>query len=64
MGISSGPVAPYVGTWVWDQDQRRKLAELRERAVTRFINGRKSEAQECLDDAARLERSLKRERPI
>ncbi len=62
MGLSTtGPITPYVGSWAWSLEQKRKLADLRERAATLFINNRRAEAAECEQEAADLERRLKRE---
>ncbi len=64
MGLSTNgkPITPYVGSWAWKLEQRRKLGELREQETTLFIHGRRAEAARLADDAAVLERSLNRER--
>jgi hypothetical protein len=61
MGLSTNgkPITPYVGSWAWEMEQRRKLSALREEATTLYINGRRAEANERSDDAADLERSLR-----
>lgn len=61
MGLSAtGPITPYAGSWAWTQEQRRKLAALRERATSLYLNNQRAEAAECDDDAAVIERSLRR----
>jgi hypothetical protein len=64
MGLSTNgkPITPYVGSWAWEMEQRRKLSALREEATILYINGRRAEANERSDDAADLERSLNRGR--
>ncbi|OCP21991.1 hypothetical protein BC361_25835 [Ensifer sp. LC54] len=64
MGLSTNgkPITPYVGSWAWEMEQRRKLGALREEATALFVHGRHAEFIERSDEAANLERRLKRDR--
>jgi hypothetical protein len=62
MGASTNgkPITPWIGSWAWEIEQRRKLSALREQETTFYIHGDKRSAIERRDEADAVEKELRR----